>query len=83
MDAQTLDRRVREIVAKVVKRDVAEIRPDQELVADLNMESMHALELLCDIEDELGIEFPDEAINDVSTVGEIQAIARGRLSSAA
>ena len=69
-----MEDRIRQIIAKVAKVEVDTICPDQELVKDLGIDSPKALELLCDLEDELGIELPDEAITDTNTVGDLLAI---------
>jgi len=78
---EAIETKILEILARIAKKDARELRPEQELVADLELESMHALELLCDVEDELGVEFPDEAVTDMNTVGDVLAIARNQVAA--
>ena len=59
------------IVARVAKRDLASIKPEQELVADLGIDSPKALQLMCDVEEELKIEMPEDAIGKIVTVADI------------
>jgi len=60
-----------EIVSKVSGKDIEELTPETELVANLGMDSAKALELLVELEDELGIEIPDEAAASLNTVGDV------------
>lgn len=50
-----------EVLAEVSGRTVDEISPEQDLVADLEIDSPKALQLLVQLEERLGIEIPDEA----------------------
>jgi acyl carrier protein len=58
-------------IAKVSKIDPATITPEMELVADLDLDSARALELLVELEDILGIEISDEDAVRMNTVGDI------------
>jgi acyl carrier protein len=58
-------------IAKVSKIDPATITPEMELVADLDLDSARALELLVELEDSLGIEISDEDAARMNTVGDI------------
>ncbi|MEU5551816.1 MULTISPECIES: acyl carrier protein [unclassified Micromonospora] len=52
---------VRTALAAVLKRDVATITPDTRLFDDLGLDSTSVLELLLELENELGAEFdPDD-----------------------
>lgn len=62
------------VIAKVSKVEVAALRPDMDLVADLGFDSAKALELLVDLEEALGIEVSDEQAARLNTVGDILAI---------
>ena len=63
-----------EVIAKVSKVEVAELRPDMDLVADLGFDSAKALELLVELEEALGIEVSDEQAARLNTVGDILAV---------
>ena len=62
------------VIAKVSKVEVAELRPDMDLVADLGFDSAKALELLVELEEALGIEVSDEQAARLNSVGDILAI---------
>jgi acyl carrier protein len=62
------------VIAKVSKIDVAGIRPDMDLVADLGFDSAKALELLVELEEALGIEVSDEQAARLNSVGDILSI---------
>ncbi len=66
-----MQRKALDILARIAKRDASELSPEHELVADLAIDSPKALELLCDIEEECGIEIPDDAVNRLQTVGDV------------
>jgi acyl carrier protein len=58
-------------IAKVSKIDPAAVTPEMELVADLNLDSARALELLVELEDSLAIEISDEDAGRMNTVSDI------------
>ena len=62
------------VIAKVSKVEVAALRPDMDLVADLGFDSAKALELLVELEEALGIEVSDEQAARLNSVGDILAI---------
>jgi acyl carrier protein len=65
------------VIAKVSKVEVAALRPDMDLVADLGFDSAKALELLVELEEALGIEVSDEQAARLNSVGDILAIVDG------
>ena len=65
------EKQVLEIVARVAKRDVATVKPEQQLVADLGIDSPKALQLMCDLEEQLKIEMPEDAVGKIVTVADI------------
>ena len=65
------EKKVLEIVARVAKRDLASLKPELQLVADLGIDSPKALQLMCDLEEELKIEVPEDAIGKIVTVADV------------
>jgi acyl carrier protein len=59
------------VIARVAKVDVATITPELELVADLELDSARALELLVELEDALDAEISEEAAERLNTVGDV------------
>ncbi len=60
-----------EIVAEISGKEVADLEPGLDLVADLGIDSPKALQMLLDLEDTLGIEISDEDAAKMDTVGDI------------
>ena len=52
-----------------------DLRPDQDLVADLGIDSPKQLELLIELEEALGVEITDEEAAAMETVGDVLAYA--------
>lgn len=66
------------IIARIARRPVAELTLEMELVADLDLDSARALELLVALEDALGIEISDDDAAQLDTVGDILSYLRRR-----
>jgi len=60
-----------DVLASISKKDRATLTPDQQLVADLGLDSPKQLQLLADMEDKLNIEIGDEDAAHMNTVGDI------------
>lgn len=61
------------VLAEVCERDIAELAPEQDLVADLEIDSPKALQMLVLLEERLGIEIPDEDAARLESVGDVLA----------
>ncbi len=75
-DRGLMEDRALAILARIARREVSDLKPEQDLVADLAIDSPKALELLCDIEEEYGFEVPDDAVNGLETVADVVAMVR-------
>lgn len=64
------------ILSRISGMEAAELEPAQDLVGELGIDSPKALELLCDIEEQCGIEVPDDAVGKMETVGDVLAMVR-------
>ncbi len=71
-----MEKKALDILARIARTDASKLSPEQHLVADLAIDSPKALELLCDIEEECGIEIPDDAVNRLDTVGDVIEMVR-------
>lgn len=47
------------------------IAREQELIADLELNSLDLMELVCEVEEEFDVEIPDRAVRDFKTVGDV------------
>ena len=64
----TVEERVKEVTAQVLKIDSDQIKPDDSFTADLGAESVQSIELVAMFEEEFGIEMDEDAALSVETV---------------
>jgi acyl carrier protein len=62
--------KVRQIVADQLGVDVDEVTPEASFVDDLGADSLDTVELVMALEEEFGLEIPDEDAEKISTVGD-------------
>ena len=62
--------RLKEIIAYVLSIDTNEITMDSSFVEDLGCDSLDVVEIIMGIEEELDIKIPDEAAENIATVGD-------------
>ncbi|MHC4749201.1 MAG: acyl carrier protein [Planctomycetota bacterium] len=65
----TIEERVIEITAQVLKLDLDQIKPEDSFTVDLGAESVQSIELVAMFEEEFGIEMDEDAALSVETVG--------------
>ncbi len=63
--------KVQKVIAEQLEIDPETITPETNIYDDLGADSLDAVELVMSLEDEYGITIPDEAANDLVTVGKI------------
>jgi acyl carrier protein len=66
-----VEQRVREIVAEQLERDVNEVTNTASLIDDLGADSLDVVELVMKMEEEFGIEIPDEEAEKIKTVNDV------------
>ena len=64
-----IEQKVKEIVARQLKVDKNEIKPESEFVKDLGAESVQSIELIAVFEEEFDIELDEQVVLAVKTVG--------------
>lgn len=62
--------KLRALIAEQLELDESEITMESELIDDLGADSLDIVDLVMTIEDEFEIEVPDEAIENMRTVGD-------------
>ncbi len=66
-----MQEKIKEIIAEELRVDVSEITADTNLVKDLEADSLSAVQIMMAIEDEFGIEVPEEDSDQFQVVGDI------------
>lgn len=60
--------KLQEIIADQLEMDADDIAYDSNILDDLGADSLDVVDLIMSIEDEFGIEVPDEALENIRTV---------------
>ena len=63
--------KVQAIVAEQLNVEKDKVQMETNFVEDLNADSLDQVELIMAVEDEFGIEVPDEVVQEIRTVGDI------------
>lgn len=70
----TIEQRVIRCISRSTGTPVSEITADSRLKGDLDLDSLDRQSVVMDIEDEFGVELPDDALENVETVHELVAM---------
>ncbi len=65
----TVDDRIKKIIAEQLGVEEDEVVPEANFVEDLGADSLDTVELVMALEEEFGIEIPDEDAEKILTVG--------------
>ncbi len=65
-----VDERLRKIIADQLGVDEDKVTADAHFIEDLNADSLDLVELIMSIEEEFGVEIPDEEAEKIATVGD-------------
>jgi acyl carrier protein len=61
---------VKEIIAKELEVEVKQLTPDAKFIEDLGADSLDIVELVMALEEEFGMDIPDEDADKLKTVGD-------------
>lgn len=70
-DRNIISERVMAAIATVAGTDSASLRPDTELVNDLNLDSLAMFELVIELEEAYDLRISDEDIDRIRTIDDI------------
>lgn len=68
MTSPEMESRLKKIVAEQLGVDESEIVPNAHFADDLNADSLDLVEMIMSLEEEFGVEIPDEDAKDILTV---------------
>ena len=63
---------IEKIIAEHLGLDLSEVTDDKHIIDDLGADSLHAVELIMEFENQFDIEIPDEDAETLDTVGKIK-----------
>ncbi len=75
-DHNGISSEVRKLVAEILEMEAIAISPDAQLVEDLGMDSMKALEILAAIEKRFKVKIPEESLPKMTTLNRVIEIAQ-------
>jgi acyl carrier protein len=64
----SLENKVREMIARQLERDIKEVTPEASFLEDLGADSLDVVELIMQMEEEFGLQIPDEDAEKIKTV---------------
>jgi acyl carrier protein len=67
----SVEKRVKEIVAEQLGKNANEVTSEASFIDDLGADSLDIVELVMAMEDEFGIEIPDEEAEKIKTVKDV------------
>ena len=76
-----IDGRLKRILVEELDLEEDKLHPDANFEEDLDVDSLGVVELLMALEDEFGVEIPDEEAEEITTVGEAAELIRTKLGS--
>ena len=68
----SLELKVRNIVAEQLGVDLAEVTPDARILDDLGADSLDVVEMVMSIEEAFDIEVPDQDVEELRTVADVE-----------
>ena len=76
INTNNLDRDIRELIAEIIEMEPAQIDPDANLVEDLGMDSMMALEILAALEKKYKVKISEEDLPKITTLNRAIELAK-------
>jgi len=77
-DKMTLDK-IKIIIAKQLNTNVENIKDDSKIIEDLGADSLDVVEMLMTLEEEFGVNIPDEDTSKMKTVSEIYDVIKDKI----
>jgi len=68
MQKNEIQNRVKQVIARILERDVAEINDSDNFVFDLGASSMQSIQLIAAFEEEFGVELEQDKAMEIQSV---------------
>jgi len=81
MDAADVSKRVRELMVTQLGVEEGELVPQASILDDLGADSLDVVELVMALEEAFDIEVPDDDVEGIRTVGDVESYVTSRLSA--
>ncbi len=75
-----LSERIQTIVADQLGVEISEVTKDASILDDLGADSLDVVELVMTLEEAFNIEVPDEAVEEMRTIGDVQRFVESHVS---
>jgi acyl carrier protein len=82
MTREEIESKIIELAAEQAGVDKSEVTPATHFVNDLHFDSLDVVEFAMEVEDELGMSIPDDAIERLQTVGDVIDYAQNHVPAA-
>jgi acyl carrier protein len=83
MTKQEIEEKVRKVLAEQLARDESEVTAEARFEEDLDADSLDLVEVVLALEEELGVNIPEEEMESVKTVGQAVDLVAGKLGASA
>ena len=81
MERPEVEERVRKVLAEQLARDVDEVTMEARFEEDLDADSLDLVEAVLALEEELGVNIPEEEMEGVKTVGQAVDLVAEKLGA--
>lgn len=72
-DVMEVQDKVIKIVSEATKVEAANIKADTNFIDDLNLDSLDMVEMMMKMEEEFGVEIPEDKTEDLKTISDVTA----------
>ena len=69
-EEKSIEERVKDVIVAQLGVDPSEVKPEASYIDDLGADSLDTVELVMALEEEFGMEIPDEEAEKIKSVGE-------------
>ena len=75
----SVDEKIKHIIVEQLSVDEAEVKPEASFIDDLGADSLDVVELVMALEEEFGVEVPEEELEGIDTVGQAYELVSNKL----